>query len=129
MPRPNLILLRHLMHLLHEIKSHSSIWFVNAHILSFRIADSLLWKDTADYSISETDFSKRVSLIKLLIDYFPKIFKEDTSKLYKDVQRSLEDIKNSSGDKSPDKADADNQMDIGTTFFSSTIDHPVEDDN
>lgn len=56
----------------------------------------------------------QVSLVKILIENFPKIFEEDNSTLYKDVHRSVENIKNSCDlqtaiDKSCDKTDANDE--------------------
>uniref|UniRef100_A0A8C8W8M2 Rho-GAP domain-containing protein n=1 Tax=Peromyscus maniculatus bairdii TaxID=230844 RepID=A0A8C8W8M2_PERMB len=63
-PKPNFILLRHLMSVLYKIKSHSSINHMDAYGLSVRIAPNLLWRPTSYSSGFGDDLSKKVRVLK-----------------------------------------------------------------
>ncbi|CAK7317817.1 Rho GTPase-activating protein 20 [Vulpes lagopus] len=83
LPRANVVLLRYLFGLLHNIKEHSSSNQMTAFNLAVCIAPSILWPPTSSSPELENEFTKKVSLlIQFLIENCCRIFgKEITSLL------------------------------------------------
>ncbi|XP_021515306.2 T-cell activation Rho GTPase-activating protein-like [Meriones unguiculatus] len=97
MPEPNVLLLRHLLSVLHKIKSHSSINHMNAYGLSVRIAPNILWKPTSFNTGLGNNISKKISIVEILIENFLEIFGEDAAVFYGASPKSFNDIEKALG--------------------------------
>lgn len=61
MPEPNVLLVRHLLSVLHKIKSRASVNHMTAYALSVLIAPSMLWNYTPLKSEFGNDLSQKAS--------------------------------------------------------------------
>ncbi|XP_057604482.1 rho GTPase-activating protein 20 isoform X2 [Hippopotamus amphibius kiboko] len=86
LPRANVILLRYLFGVLHNIEQHSPSNQMTAFNLAVCIAPSILWPPTSSSPELENEFTKKVSLlIQFLIENCCQIFGEEITSLLGEV--------------------------------------------
>ncbi|XP_019570871.2 rho GTPase-activating protein 20 isoform X1 [Rhinolophus sinicus] len=86
LPRANVVLLRYLFGVLHNIEQHSSSNQMTAYNLAVCIAPSILWPPTSSSPELENEFTKKVSLlIQFLIENCCRIFGEEIASLLGEV--------------------------------------------
>ncbi|XP_037361131.1 rho GTPase-activating protein 20 [Talpa occidentalis] len=86
LPRANVVLLRYLFGVLHNIEQHSSANQMTAFNLAVCIAPSILWPPTSSSPELENEFTKKVSLlIQFLIENCCRIFGEEITSLLGEV--------------------------------------------
>ncbi|XP_037687399.1 rho GTPase-activating protein 20-like [Choloepus didactylus] len=90
LPRANLVLLRYLFGLLHNIEQHSSSNQMTAYNLAVCIAPSLLWPLTSGSPELGSQLTKEVSLVQFLIENCIRIFGEDITSLLEENSMSCE---------------------------------------
>uniref|UniRef100_A0AC11EJ27 Uncharacterized protein n=1 Tax=Ovis aries TaxID=9940 RepID=A0AC11EJ27_SHEEP len=81
LPKANVVFLRHLFGVLHNIEQHSSSSQMTAHDLSLYLTPSILCLLNSGSSAFE-NVSKKVSVIQFLIENCLKIFGEDITSLF-----------------------------------------------
>ncbi|KAL1781769.1 rho GTPase-activating protein 20 [Sigmodon hispidus] len=82
LPRANVVFLRYLFGVLHNIEQHSLSNQMTAFNLAVCIAPSILWPPTSSSPELENEFTKKVSLlIQFLIENCCRIFGEDITSL------------------------------------------------
>ncbi|XP_068831651.1 rho GTPase-activating protein 20-like [Capricornis sumatraensis] len=81
LPRANVVFLRHLFGVLHNIEQHSSSSQMRAHDLGLYLMPSILGLANSGRSAFE-NLSKKVSLMKFLLENCLKIFGEDITSLF-----------------------------------------------
>ncbi|XP_045412599.1 rho GTPase-activating protein 20 [Lemur catta] len=86
LPRANVVLLRYLFGVLHNIEQHSSSNQMNAFNLAVCIAPSVLWPPTSCSPELENEFTKKVTLLlQFLIENCCRIFGEEITSLFGEV--------------------------------------------
>ncbi|XP_075402683.1 rho GTPase-activating protein 20 isoform X2 [Tenrec ecaudatus] len=86
LPRANVVLLRYLFGVLHNIEQHSSSNQMTAFNLAVCIAPSILWPPASSSPELENEFTKKVSLlIQFLIENCCRIFGEDIVSLLGEI--------------------------------------------
>ncbi|XP_053451891.1 rho GTPase-activating protein 20 [Nycticebus coucang] len=86
LPRANVVLLRYLFGVLHNIEQHSSSNQMNAFNLAVCIAPSVLWPPTSCSPELENEFTKKITLLlQFLIENCCRIFGEDITSLFREV--------------------------------------------
>ncbi|ELW64234.1 Rho GTPase-activating protein 20 [Tupaia chinensis] len=86
LPRANVVLLRYLFGVLHNIEQHSSSNQMTAFNLAVCIAPSILWPPSSSSPELENEFTKKVSLlIQFLIENCCRIFGEEITSLLGEV--------------------------------------------
>ncbi|XP_036114775.1 rho GTPase-activating protein 20 [Molossus molossus] len=86
LPRANVVLLRYLFGVLHNIEQHSSSNQMTAFNLAVCIAPSILWPSTSSSPELENEFTKKVTLlIQFLIENCCRIFGEEITSLFGEV--------------------------------------------
>ncbi|XP_054581334.1 rho GTPase-activating protein 20 [Eptesicus fuscus] len=86
LPRANIVLLRYLFGVLHNIAQQSSSNQMNAYNLAVCIAPSILWSATSCSPELEPVFAKKVTLlIQFLIENCCRIFGEEITSLFGEV--------------------------------------------
>nr|KAF6324052.1 Rho GTPase activating protein 20 [Myotis myotis] len=86
LPRANIVLLRYLFGVLHNIEQHSSSNQMNAFNLAVCIAPSILWSSTTYSPELEGEFTKKVTLlIQFVIENCCRIFGEEITSLFGEV--------------------------------------------
>lgn len=86
LPRANVVLLRYLFGVLHNIEQQSSSNQMTAFNLAVCIAPSILWPPTSSSPELENEFTKKVSLlIQFLIENCCRIFGEEITSLLGEV--------------------------------------------
>ncbi|XP_058519918.1 rho GTPase-activating protein 20 isoform X1 [Ochotona princeps] len=97
LPRANVVLLRYLFGVLHNIEQHSSSNQMTAFNLAVCIAPSILWPPTSSSPELENEFTKKVSLlIQFLIENCCRIFGEEISSLLGEVSVRCDTRENAS---------------------------------
>ncbi|XP_061296225.1 rho GTPase-activating protein 20 isoform X1 [Bos javanicus] len=97
LPRANVLLLRYLFGLLHNIEQHSSSNQMTAFNLAVCIAPSILWPPTSSSPELENEFTKKVSLlIQFLIENCCRIFGEEITSLLGEVSVRCDTRENAS---------------------------------
>uniref|UniRef100_A0A8C8XLU3 Rho-GAP domain-containing protein n=2 Tax=Panthera leo TaxID=9689 RepID=A0A8C8XLU3_PANLE len=94
LPRVNVVLLRYLFGVLHNIEQHSSSNQMTAYNLSVCIAPSILCSSNSCSLGLESNFIKKVSLVQLLIENCLKIFGEDITSLLGESSTSCDNSEN-----------------------------------
>uniref|UniRef100_A0A8D2D1J3 Rho GTPase-activating protein 20 n=1 Tax=Sciurus vulgaris TaxID=55149 RepID=A0A8D2D1J3_SCIVU len=86
LPRANVVLLKYLFAVLHNIEQHSSSNQMTAFNLAVCVAPSILWPPTSSSPELENEFTKKVSLlIQFLIENCCRIFGEEITSLLGEV--------------------------------------------
>ncbi|XP_006740292.1 rho GTPase-activating protein 20 [Leptonychotes weddellii] len=97
LPRANVVLLRYLFGILHNIEQHSSSNQMTAFNLAVCIAPSILWPPTSSSPELENEFTKKVSLlIQFLIENCCRIFGEEITSLLGQVSVRCDTRENAS---------------------------------
>ncbi|XP_012585406.1 PREDICTED: rho GTPase-activating protein 20 [Condylura cristata] len=97
LPRANVVLLRYLFGVLHNIEQHSSANQMTAFNLAVCIAPSILWPPTSSSPELENEFTKKVSLlIQFLIENCCRIFGEEIASLLGEVSVRCDTRENAS---------------------------------
>ncbi|KAG8519025.1 Rho GTPase-activating protein 20, partial [Galemys pyrenaicus] len=97
LPRANVVLLRYLFGVLHNIEQHSSANQMTAFNLAVCIAPSILWPPTSSSPELENEFTKKVSLlIQFLIENCCRIFGEEITSLLGEVSVRCDTRENAS---------------------------------
>ncbi|XP_051705416.2 rho GTPase-activating protein 20 isoform X3 [Oryctolagus cuniculus] len=97
LPRANVVLLRYLFGVLHNIEQHSSSNQMTAFNLAVCIAPSILWPPTSSSPELENEFTKKVSLlIQFLIENCCRIFGEEITSLLGEVSLRCDTRENAS---------------------------------
>ncbi|KAG5207411.1 hypothetical protein JEQ12_017175, partial [Ovis aries] len=94
LPKANVVFLRHLFGVLHNIEQHSSSSQMTAHDLSLYLTPSILCLLNSGSSAFE-NVSKKVFLIQFLIENCLKIFGEDITSLFGENSVSCDNTDNS----------------------------------
>ncbi|XP_049487064.1 rho GTPase-activating protein 20-like [Panthera uncia] len=94
LPRVNVVLLKYLFGMLHNIEQHSSSNQMTAYNLSVCIAPSILCSSNSCSLGLESNFIKKVSLVQLLIENCLKIFGEDITSLLGESSTSCDNSEN-----------------------------------
>ncbi|XP_067418925.1 rho GTPase-activating protein 20 [Emydura macquarii macquarii] len=88
LPRANVVLLRYLFGVLHSIEKQSEDNQMTAFNLAVCIAPSMLWPPAPSSPETESEFTKRVSiLVQFLIENCCRIFGEEITSLFGDILR------------------------------------------
>ncbi|XP_071068424.1 rho GTPase-activating protein 20 isoform X2 [Dasypus novemcinctus] len=97
LPRANVVLLRYLFGVLHNIEQHSSSNQMTAFNLAVCIAPSVLWPPTSFSPELENEFTKKVSLlIQYLIENCFRIFGEEITSLLGEISVRCDHRENAS---------------------------------
>ncbi|XP_058401237.1 rho GTPase-activating protein 20 [Diceros bicornis minor] len=97
LPRANVVLLRYLFGVLHNIEQQSSFNQMTAFNLAVCIAPSILWPPTSSSPELENEFTKKVSLlIQFLIENCCRIFGEEITSLLGEVSVRCDTRENAS---------------------------------
>ncbi|XP_021526790.2 rho GTPase-activating protein 20 isoform X1 [Aotus nancymaae] len=97
LPRANVVLLRYLFGVLHNIEQHSSSNQMTAFNLAVCVAPSILWPPTSSSPELENEFTKKVSLlIQFLIENCCRIFGEEITSLFGEVSVRCDTRENAS---------------------------------
>ncbi|XP_006890921.1 PREDICTED: rho GTPase-activating protein 20 [Elephantulus edwardii] len=97
LPRANLVLLRYLFGVLHNIEQHSSSNQMTAFNLAICIAPSILWPPASASPELENEFTKKVLLlIQFLIENCCRIFGEEITSLLGEISVSCDLRENAS---------------------------------
>ncbi|XP_006833873.1 PREDICTED: rho GTPase-activating protein 20 [Chrysochloris asiatica] len=97
LPRANVVLLRYLFGVLHNIEQHSSSNQMTAFNLAVCIAPSILWPPTSSSPELENEFTKKVSLlIQFLIENCCRIFGEEITSLLGEISVRCDNRENAS---------------------------------
>uniref|UniRef100_A0A2I3RL56 Rho GTPase-activating protein 20 n=1 Tax=Pan troglodytes TaxID=9598 RepID=A0A2I3RL56_PANTR len=97
LPRANVVLLRYLFGVLHNIEQHSSSNQMTAFNLAVCVAPSILWPPTSSSPELENEFTKKVSLlIQFLIENCLRIFGEEITSLFREVSVRCDTRENAS---------------------------------
>ncbi|XP_040091616.1 rho GTPase-activating protein 20-like, partial [Oryx dammah] len=92
LPKPNVVLLRYLFGVLHNIEQHSSSNQMTAHNLSLYLTPSMLcWVNSGSSAFE--NITKKISLIQFLIVNCRKIFGEDITSLFGENSVSCDNSK------------------------------------
>ncbi|XP_056841257.1 rho GTPase-activating protein 20 isoform X2 [Rattus norvegicus] len=97
MPEPNVLLVRHLLSVLHKIKSRVSVNHMTAYALSVLIAPNMLWNSTPLKSEFGNDISQKIAIVEILIENFLEIFGEDATVFYGEIPKSCRETENALG--------------------------------
>ncbi|XP_016059073.1 PREDICTED: rho GTPase-activating protein 20 isoform X2 [Miniopterus natalensis] len=97
LPRANVVLLRYLFGVLHNIEQHSSSNQMTAFNLAVCIAPSILWPSTSSSPELENELTKKVTLlIQFLIENCCRIFGEEITSLFGEVSVRCDTRENTS---------------------------------
>ncbi|XP_062949341.1 rho GTPase-activating protein 20-like [Cynocephalus volans] len=97
LPRANVVLLRYLFGVLHNIEQQSSSNQMTAYNLAVCIAPSILWPPFSSSPEVENEFTKKVSLlVQFLIENCCRIFGEEISSLLGETSVSCDTRENAS---------------------------------
>ncbi|XP_068936535.1 rho GTPase-activating protein 20 isoform X2 [Petaurus breviceps papuanus] len=97
LPRANVVLLRYLFGVLHNVEQQSASNQMTAFNLAVCIAPSILWPPSSASPELENEFTKKVSLlVQFLIENSCRIFGEEITSLLRDISISC-DRDNASG--------------------------------
>ncbi|XP_010374516.2 rho GTPase-activating protein 20 [Rhinopithecus roxellana] len=97
LPRANVVLLRYLFGVLHNIEQHSSSNQMTAFNLAVCVAPSILWPPTSSRPELENEFTKKVSLlVQFLIENCLRIFGEEITSLFREVSVRCDTRENAS---------------------------------
>ncbi|XP_043928662.1 rho GTPase-activating protein 20 [Protopterus annectens] len=101
LPKPNILLLRHLFGILHSVEQQSVDNQMNAFNLAVCIAPSLLWPPVPTSPETQSEAVKKVSIfVQFLIENCCLIYGEDIASLFEDVISRQSEIREDGSDPS-----------------------------